>query len=81
MDNKKINYMTFDASTPEGRAVADDFIRVLLNYNQIIPDMYNEIHIYQEEQFIKVEFIQVPFSKEYGGQFVFTPFNSEDDFN
>lgn len=45
------------------RKYADAFIKFMLDYNQDLDnDDYFEIHIYQEETGIIVEFDKVPFS-------------------
>lgn len=61
-----MNSLCFDS-----RKYADEFIRFMLNYNQNPDneDDYFEIHIYQEENDIIVEFDKVPYSGEWGGRF------------
>lgn len=52
------------------RKYADNFIKFMLDYNQDLDNEdYFEIHIYQEETGIIVEFDKVPFSWEWGGRF------------
>ena len=52
------------------RKYADAFIKFMLDYNQDLDNNdYFEIHIYQEETGIIVEFDKVPYSGEWGGRF------------
>ena len=51
----------------EGKDVA--FIKFLLELNQ--KDFFNDLHIYEEEGALIVEWVQKPYSGEYGGSFRF----------
>ena len=55
------------------REQADNLIKYLLDYNTSNEDEfhYNDIHIYQEEDLIIVEWVQVPYEHDYGGSFEF----------
>ena len=54
----------------ESRKYASKFIEFLLDYNQdVTNDEYFEIHIYQEELGIIIEFELVPHSGEWGGHY------------
>lgn len=56
---------------------ANSFILWLTNYNKNNNDndQYNDIHIYQEDEFIVVEWVQIPYNHEYGGKFEFVDEN------
>lgn len=52
------------------RKHANKFIKFLLDYNQDSDNEdYFEIHIYQEDTGIIIEFDKVPFSRDWGGRF------------
>ena len=56
----------------DSRKYADKFIEFLLDYNHdVTNDDYFEIHIYQEETGIIVEFEKVPHNREWGGRFAY----------
>lgn len=67
----KVNNQSFDTQTPNGREHFQKLLNSLLDYNSD-PDeeYYNDIHIYQEESLIIIEWVEVPYSHEWGGNFV-----------
>lgn len=46
-------------------------LQVLIDYNKQSTDYYFDIHIYQEEDSIRLDWEQVPYSHEWGGHFEF----------
>lgn len=66
------NEMIFDVQETNGKENAFKFIQNLIEMNAN-PDsrLYNDIHINQEENSIIVEWVQVPYSGEWGGTFQF----------
>lgn len=65
-----MNRQSFDTSTPNGRKHFQKLLDTLLDYNEDKDEThYNDIHIYQEESLIIVEWDNIPYSHEWGGQF------------
>lgn len=64
-----MNTMTFDSADKKQYEQAMKWITLLLDYNKESRDDYNEIHIYQEETLIIIEWNQVPYSRDWGGRF------------
>ena len=64
-----MNSMSFDSK--EDKKFFDSLLHFLIDMNMNSTEYYNEIHIYQEERLIIVEWEQVPFSGEWGGKFKF----------
>ena len=66
-----MNKLLFDTRTPNGLKHFQKQLDALLEYNRD-PDEkhYNDIHIYQEEMFIVLEWENVPYSHEWGGKWV-----------
>ena len=65
-----MNRMAFDTQTENGRKHFQKQLDALLDYNNDPNEKYyNDIHIYQEESLIIVEWDNVPYSHEWGGQF------------
>ena len=62
--NQRCNSMWFDNV---GKAI--EFIRVLHNISKEDNEYYNDIHTYQEESSIIVEWTQIPRDHEFGGTF------------
>ena len=59
-----MNRMVFDTEDKKQNEQAMKWITQLLEYNKDSMKNYNEIHIYQEESLIILEWEQVPYSKE-----------------
>ena len=72
-----MNRQSFDLSKSNGKALFRQLLDSLLAYNAD-PDNtdYNDIHIYQEEVFLIIEWDRTPYSKEWGGQWQYL---EEDD--
>lgn len=71
-----MNKQVFDISKDKGRRQFDAFLKVLLDYNaEGDNDDYNEIHIYQEEMLMIVEWNKVPYSHEWGGKFQYIDYD------
>lgn len=69
---KKYNTQSFDLSIPEEKEACLEFIQILLNYNMRENiHYYNDIHIRQEETFATIEWMQVPYTHEWGGKWQF----------
>jgi hypothetical protein len=67
-----MNRQTFDTSKPTYKEHFDRLLDALLAYNADFEnDYYNDIHIYKEDSFIILEWVKVPYSKEWGGNFKF----------
>jgi hypothetical protein len=67
---KDINRMCF--SEPE---TATEFINSLCEISLKDSYFYNDIHTYTEENYIIVEWVQIPHSREYGGSFQYVDEN------
>lgn len=64
------NKMIFDARSDTELNSFHNLLNTLLSYNMSKDsDQYNDIHIYQEESLIVLEWVQTPYSKEYGAEF------------
>ena len=59
----KYNQMIFDCN--EERKLANKFLATLLNHNRDCLDNYNDIHIYQEEDLIIIEWCQKHYNNEF----------------
>lgn len=67
-----MNKQIFDTSKATYKEHLNRLLETLLTYNlDSENDFYNDIHIYQEDVFICVEWATVPYSKEYGGSFIY----------
>ena len=65
-----MNHILFDTNKPNGRKHFQQLLNTLLDYNSDKDEeYYNDIHIYQEESFIVLEWEHVPYSHEWGGKF------------
>ena len=61
-----INSMYF-----EGLETCMEFIKTLCNLSLDDSGLYNDIHLYEEEGAFIVEWVQIPYNHEYGGEFKF----------
>lgn len=61
----KCNQMIFDTTKTENIKLAQEFIANLLNHNIKSMDDYADIHIYQEEDLIIVEWAQVFYDDDF----------------
>lgn len=67
-----INSLTFDATKPNERKHFEAFLKTLIDYNADFDnDHFNDIHIKQEENLIVLEWMQIPYSHEWGGTWQF----------
>lgn len=66
---KEYNSMSFDFNSENERKSFNDLLSVLIDYNNTSDGMYNDIHIYQEDCLVILEWDQVPLSGEWGGTF------------
>jgi hypothetical protein len=72
-----MNHQSFDINTPNGRKHFQKLLDTLLDYNADEDERYyNDIHIYQEESLMIIEWDNVPYSHEWGGRFQYI---GEDD--
>jgi len=71
-----MNKQSFNINTPNGRKHFQKLLDTLLDYNSDKDEnYYNDIHIYQEESFIVIEWEHVPYSHEWGGQFKYVDYD------
>jgi len=71
-----MNQMIFDCN--KERKLANKFLATLLNHNRDCLDNYNDIHIYQEEDLIIIEWTQKGYDEpEDNGVFRFVDYNQE----
>lgn len=67
---EKINRDEFDVSEPSGLKSFKRFFDTLLEYNKEEGhNDYYDIHIKQEESYIIVEWVRVPYNHDWGGEF------------
>lgn len=67
-----VNKQVFDTSKENYKEHLNRFLETLLAYNiDFENDSYNDIHIYQEECLVIVEWTTIPYSGEWGGTFKF----------
>lgn len=66
-----MNKMTFDTQNKSEMENLTALLSFLISYNSDSLSLYNEIHIYQEESLTILEWEQVPYSRQYGGKFMF----------
>ena len=64
-----VNKMSFDLTSQEEKKLAKDWIDKLIEYNTICERDYLDIHIRTEENFLFLEWVQIPYSREWGGEF------------
>lgn len=73
-----VNQMIFDIGTESGLNLFNQFLAALLEYNKTAEEDFNDIHIKPEDgDLIKLEWIQVPYSQEWGGAFKFVDDDEE----
>lgn len=67
-----MNRQSFDLSRSNGKALFKQLLDSLLAYNAD-PDNtdYNDIHIYQEESFLIIEWDRTPYSGDWGGKWYY----------
>jgi len=71
-----MNRQSFDTTTPNGRKHFQKLLDTLLDYNADgEEDHFNDIHIYQEESLIVVEWDNVPYNHEWGGSFKYIDYD------
>ena len=71
-----MNHISYDITTPNGLKHFQEQLNVLINYNSDPKEKYyNDIHIYQEESFIILEWDHVPYDGSWGGKFQFVAEN------
>lgn len=71
-----MNRQSFNVSKENGRKQFDAFLKVLLDYNANKDnDDYNDIHIYQEETLMIIEWDKIPYNHEWGGSFQYIDFD------
>lgn len=63
------NHMSFNVTKPKEKKKLQEFLDYLLAYNAEVSELYMDIHIYQEDLFTMVDWDQVPYDHEWGGQF------------
>lgn len=68
---REYNHMVFDTTVEEEINARNDLMNYLLNYNMHCRREYLDIHVYQEEVFTIIEWTQVPYSHDWGGEFKF----------
>ena len=72
-----MNKQTFNSRTENGRQHFQKLLDTLLDYNSDFEEKYfNDIHIYQEDDLIIIEWDEVPYSHEWGGKWQYI---EEDD--
>lgn len=73
-----MNHISYDTTTPKGLKHFQEQLNVLISYNSDPEEKYyNDIHIYQEESLIILEWDHVPYDGSWGGKFQFV---EEDQF-
>lgn len=67
-----MNSISFDTTKPNYMKHFMSQLNALLEYNKDSDEeCYNDIHIYQEEMFIVLEWERIPYSHDWGGKFKF----------
>ena len=67
-----VNKQVFDTSKENYKEHLNRLLETLFAYNiDSENDSYNDIHIYQEECLVIVEWAVIPYSREWGGSFKF----------
>lgn len=69
--SKAVNKMVFDINNAEEKKSCYELIEFLTTFGQKSESDYCDIHIYNEECFIIVEWTQIPYDGAYGGKFAY----------
>lgn len=73
-----MNRQSFNTDNANSRKQFIQLLNALLDYNADRENQsYNDIHIYQEESHIEMEWEQVPYGHEWGGRFRYVDYDEE----